>query len=128
MSELTLNVNWIAVLIGAVVSFAIGGLWYSPKLFGLKWAEGVRLTTEQAGEMSLPAMLLQALATFLLSWLVGITAANEALLTAILITLTISLLVISAGLFAKKSLYAIFTEAGFIVVMVFVMIATHGLI
>ncbi|MFT7560651.1 MAG: hypothetical protein ACI93R_002573 [Flavobacteriales bacterium] len=128
MSELIENVNWIAVIVGAVVSFAVGGLWYSPKLFGAKWAEGVRLTPEQATKMSIPAMVVQLLATFLLSWVVGITAANEALFTVILITLTIFLLVVSAGLFAKKSLYAIFTEAGFIVIMVFLMIVVQGLI
>ncbi len=41
MTELTANVNWLAVIIGFVLSFALGWLWYSPKLFGVKWAEGV---------------------------------------------------------------------------------------
>ncbi len=34
MAEITENDNWIAVVVGAVVSFLLGWLWYSPKLFG----------------------------------------------------------------------------------------------
>ena len=41
MGELTTGVSWLAVIVGAVVSFLVGWLWYSPKLFGPKWAEGV---------------------------------------------------------------------------------------
>ena len=41
MSEITYNVNWLAVVVGFGLSFALGWLWYSPKLFGAKWAEGV---------------------------------------------------------------------------------------
>jgi hypothetical protein len=39
MEEITANVNWLAVIVGAVLSFVLGWLWYSPKLFGTKWAE-----------------------------------------------------------------------------------------
>jgi len=31
------QVNWIAVLAAAVSTFLIGGLWYSPLLFGRAW-------------------------------------------------------------------------------------------
>lgn len=33
------DVNFLAVLIAAVVSMAIGAYWYSPKGFGKQWAE-----------------------------------------------------------------------------------------
>ncbi len=33
MSEL----NWLAVLVGAVIYFALGALWYSPMLFARPW-------------------------------------------------------------------------------------------
>ncbi|HKV45157.1 MAG TPA: DUF1761 domain-containing protein [bacterium] len=29
-----MNVNWLAVLVAAIVSFIVGGIWYSPGLFG----------------------------------------------------------------------------------------------
>ena len=41
MGEITANVNWLAVIVGAVVAFLLGWLWYSPKLFGTQWAKDV---------------------------------------------------------------------------------------
>ena len=32
-----LNINFLAVFISALSMFLIGGLWYSPKLFGKQW-------------------------------------------------------------------------------------------
>ena len=32
-----MHVNYLAVLVAAVSSFLLGGLWYSPKLFGPTW-------------------------------------------------------------------------------------------
>jgi len=34
MSELTSDINWVAVVVGAVLSYLAGWLWYSPRLFG----------------------------------------------------------------------------------------------
>ena len=31
------EINWIAVLVAAVACFLLGGLWYSPALFGRIW-------------------------------------------------------------------------------------------
>ena len=41
MGELTTNVSWMAVIVGAIASFLLGWLWYSERLFGEKWAVGV---------------------------------------------------------------------------------------
>ena len=41
MGELTAGVNWLAVGISAVLSFGLGAVWFSPMLFGEKWAAGV---------------------------------------------------------------------------------------
>ena len=41
------DVNWIAVLLCGVSSMVLGGLWYSPLLFGRVWQRGARLTDEQ---------------------------------------------------------------------------------
>jgi hypothetical protein len=128
MSEITTNVNWIATILGAVIAFALGWIWYSPKLFGKKWAEGVRITLDDKTAPPVMAMVSQAIATFLLAWVVGVTAVNDALLTIILITLTIVALIVSGGLFAQKSRYAIATEAGYVVVMVVIMIVCQGVL
>ena len=41
------EVNWIAIVVAAVASFLLGGLWYSPALFGKAWQREVGLTDEQ---------------------------------------------------------------------------------
>ena len=41
------EINWIAVVVAAVASFLLGGLWYSPALFGKVWQREAGLTDEQ---------------------------------------------------------------------------------
>jgi hypothetical protein len=33
------GLNWLAVIVAAVATFVIGGLWYSPVLFASRWAK-----------------------------------------------------------------------------------------
>jgi hypothetical protein len=127
MDEITANVNWIAVIVGAVLAYLLGWLWYSPKLFGRKWAEGVGLKSAPE-RLPIAAMTAQAIGTFLLSWVVGVTAANNALLTVILVVATIVALMLAGSLFTLKSSYAMLTEAGFVVAMAVVMIAVQGIL
>ena len=125
MSELTTNVNWIAVMAGTVAAFLLGWLWYSPKLFGTKWAAGVGIEMSADCVMPVAAMITQLIATFLLAWVIGVAAAHHALMTASLIVITIATLLAAGGLFAKKSHDAIAIEAGFIVAMAVVMIVAQ---
>ena len=126
MSEITANVNWLATIIGAVLSFLLGWLWYSPKLFGTKWAESYGMKIGDAQSMPVAPMVAQAIGTFLLSWLVGVTAGNSALWTIILAAATIIVLHYASGLFTKKSSYALMTETGFIAAMVVLNIIVQG--
>jgi hypothetical protein len=41
------EINWIAVVVAAVSSFVLGGLWYSPVLFGKAWQRETGLTDER---------------------------------------------------------------------------------
>ena len=61
MEGITTNISWLAVIVGAVASFLVGWLWYSEKLFGKKWAEGLGLNLGSASEMPALAMILQLL-------------------------------------------------------------------
>lgn len=38
------DVNWIAVLLCGLSSMLLGGLWYSPAMFGRVWQRGARLS------------------------------------------------------------------------------------
>jgi len=40
------TINWLAVLVAGIVSWAIGALWYSPVLFGKIWQRETGLTEE----------------------------------------------------------------------------------
>jgi len=40
------NINFLAVLVSALASFAIGALWYSPVLFGKAWQKELGFTDE----------------------------------------------------------------------------------
>ena len=127
MSELTTNVNWIAVIVGTVAAFMLGWLWYSPRFFGTKWAEGSKVELGDASEMPVAAMTFQLAGTFLLAWLIGVTAAAEHLAAAILIILTLALFIVTNGLFSKKSTFAIMVDGGFIIAMGIVMILVQAI-
>ena len=127
MEELTNNVNWLAVCIGAFFAYMLGWLWYSPKLFGVKWMTGVKVEFTEGDPMPTMAMVVQAIGTFLLSWLIGITAVHEALLTAMLVLFTIVALLAGSGLYCQKSHAAIAIECGFVVCMVVIMIVCQGI-
>ena len=39
--------NWIAVLVAGISAFVLGGIWYSPALFGKAWMKENNLTEEK---------------------------------------------------------------------------------
>lgn len=41
------QINWLAVVAAALSAFAIGGLWYSPVLFGKVWMRANNFTEQQ---------------------------------------------------------------------------------
>lgn len=126
MEELTNNVNWLAVIVGFVASFLVGWLWYSNKLFGKKWAAAVGAEGKEKASSPI-AMVFQAIGTFMLAWLVGITAAQNALLTIILVVLTFIALQVAGGLFSQKRGIAIAIDAGFVCTMALIMIISQGI-
>lgn len=128
MSELLEGVNWLGVIAGTVVSFLAGWLWYSPKLFGVKWAEGSHVKLGGAGEMPVGAMIAQVIGLFLMAWLVGVTMAGNAVWTAILATLAFGILAYSGSMFSQKSAYARVVDFGYWVVALVVMVVCQGIL
>ncbi|KZM42417.1 twitching motility protein PilT [Marinomonas sp. SBI22] len=126
MGELIDGVNWLAVILGFFLSFLLGWLWFSPKLFGKKWALGVGVEMNEDTKPAPLSMALQASGTFMLAWLVGITAVSNALLTILLIMFAFICLQAANGLFCQKSKYAILVEAGYIFTMTLIMIVCQG--
>ena len=128
MGELLTGVNWIAVIAGVVLSFLAGWLWYSPKLFGEKWADGVGVKMDKASAMPLGAMVSQVLGLLLLSWFIGVMAVSNLLLTALLGALAFIVLGYSGGMFTQKSAYARAVDAGYWIVSVILMILCQALL
>ena len=127
MEEISTNVNWLAVTSGAIAAFVLGALWYSPKVFGKKWAQEQGVTPGIASQMPVSAMVVQALGLMLMSWFVGVTAANEALLTVILATLGFAVLGYSGGMFANKGSYSRNVDAGYLIAVLVVMIIAQAI-
>ena len=68
-------INWIAVLVVAVSTFVLGGLWYGP-LFGKVWMSASGMTEERAAQGNMPkifgiSFLLQLLAAAVLAAFLG---------------------------------------------------------
>lgn len=125
MEEITANISWLAVIVGAVLAFLAGWLWYSPKLFGTKWAEGSKVELGNATDMPMVAMATQALGLIGVAWVVAITAATNSLLTIILITISFVLLQWSGNSFTQKNTYAKIVDSGYWVIAVIIMIAVQ---
>lgn len=129
MGEIITGVNWLAVGVGAFISFLMGWLWFSPKFWGKTWAAGVGIDIEAAdNKPPAAAMVSQLLGTIMLAWVVGITAVTSSLLTLILVVVTFTLLSASQGFFIKKSLAAIVIEQGYVVAMAVVMVVVQGVL
>lgn len=126
--ENIMNINWIATIAGFVAAFVLGALWFSPMMFGKKWAEGVGVKLEKGAKMPMMPMLTQAIGTFLLAWLVGITASIEHLLTILIALFAFAFLKYADGGFSQKSTYATVTESSYILVMGIIMIAAHAIL
>ncbi len=128
MEDITANVTWSAVLAGAILSFVVGWLWYSPMLFGKGWAAGSGVRLDSADKMPVGAMLAQAAGLLLMSWFVAVTAARDALATGILATLAFTALAGSGAMFSGKNAYARHVDAGFWLVALAIMIGANAIL
>ncbi len=41
------SINWLAVLVAGISAFVVGGVWYSPALFGKAWMKDNNLSLEE---------------------------------------------------------------------------------
>lgn len=125
MTELTMDMNWIGVVAGAILAFIAGWLWYSRWLFGLRWAKVVGVDHSQ--KPPLFPMGLQILGLFLMSWFVGIMAREGLLLATILVTLASVILGYAGETFARQAADAKLVNGGYWLAAVAVMIVMQAL-
>jgi Protein of unknown function (DUF1761) len=103
------HVGWVSVIVGAVLSFLLGWLWYSPKLFGVKWAEGSGVKMDSAGKMPAEAMATQGIGLLMMSWFINVAGGNAGLRALI----AFGVLAYSGHSFIGKSHYAKLVDAGY---------------
>lgn len=127
MQEILTDVNWLAVVVGAVAAFLVGWLWYSPMLFGKGWAAGNNVELGSASSMPVGAMVSQAIGLLLISWFVGVTAVESKLLTFILAVIAFGVFAISGALFIKKPMNVILVDFGYLIVAAVVMFAAQAI-
>lgn len=70
------EVNWLAVLVGGVIYFALGALWYSPTLFGRQWQRSIGWDAERTPpEMNPMSYAVPFVAYLVMAAAVGLVAA-----------------------------------------------------
>lgn len=127
MEIFTTNIQWFPVIVGAVLAYMLGALWYSERMFGKRWKAGIG-TPAVAHMPMAPGMVAQAFGTFLFAWVIGITDALGSLSLALLVGCTIAALIKANGFFAGKTRYAISIEVGFVFVMLAVLLLVHSVL
>jgi Protein of unknown function (DUF1761) len=78
-------INWLAVIVGTVIYFGLGGVWYTPRLFGTAWQRSIgwdpaqKLPQMKVGSYLVPllAYLVMAVATALLAAATGSDTLGE---------------------------------------------------
>ncbi len=119
--------NWIAILVGAIVPMVLGFIWYNPKTFGTAWMDAMGMSEEERNEKPNPmimvgALLLAAVISFGLSRYAGHTEEGmsqfvhgmyHGLMPALFIAVPV---LISNSLFEKRSTKHILINAAYWIV------------
>lgn len=119
--------NWAAVIAGTIASFALGMLWFSPKMFGKSWAEGSH-NLQPPASPPIGAMVIQLIGTFVMALMVGLTETTQSIGAAFAGIAAIALIVAGMDLFSQKTGKATAIDAGFVVAMGILMIAAQALL
>lgn len=114
------EINYIAVIVAALLSFAIGGLWYSPLLFGKMWLEEIKLKAEeikQKPSVFILSFTFSVIAVFIVADLLG---PNPELVNALAISGLIGVLVfLGLGItyqFSNRTLRHLLIDGGYHIV------------
>ncbi len=119
------NLNYWAVLVVALMSFFLGGLWYSPALFEGSWMNANGYTVEQVKDIqsrlglagfaaTFAAYLVMSLALAMLLRITGTDNVRSGVTIAALVWLGfVAALSLTVNLFSTRSLAAWMIDAGY---------------
>jgi uncharacterized protein DUF1761 len=101
--------NWVAIVAAGVSAWVIGGIWFSPPLFGRRWMAALGLKPEQAGSPApgfIAALVISIIGATFLRWVLGVanaTAVSDGILVALIIWFAFILLPSAPSLLFTKS-------------------------
>jgi hypothetical protein len=116
------EMNYLAVLVAAVVNMVIGGIWYSPVLFAKPWMALNNMTPESMKNVKPGPLYAQSFAATLVSYFIlalainslSISTALDGLKTGFCIWLGfITTVQFTANVFSPKKIQAYFIDTGY---------------
>ena len=127
------TVNWIAVLVAGISAFVLGGVWYSPALFGKAWMTENNLTVEDVkkgnkGKIFGWSFILSLVMAANLGMFINSPEMNlsQGIVYGLLTGLWIFCGIAIVGLFEHKSARYIFINGGYMLVALGLMGAIIG--
>ena len=70
------GVNYLAVVVAAVVALVIGFIWYSPAVFGKRWMAYLGTTQAQLGNPGPTGMAVGIVASLVNAWVLAVLSLN----------------------------------------------------
>jgi len=70
------GVNYLAVVVAAIVALVIGFVWYSPRVFGNRWMAYLGTTQAQLGNPGPTGMAVGVVASLINAWVIALLALN----------------------------------------------------
>jgi hypothetical protein len=128
------TVNWIAVLVAGISAFVLGGVWYSPALFGKAWMTENNMTVDDVkkgnkGKIFGWSFILSLVMAANLGMFINTPEMNlsQGIIYGLLTGLWIFCGIAIVGLFEHKSAKYIFINGGYMLVALGLMGAIIGI-
>jgi hypothetical protein len=126
MTGIARGANWIAAIAGTLAAYGVAWLRFRPLMFQRVWSAGSQGIRPPA-KLPWARLAIQFAGTFLMAWLIGITARDEALPTATLLVLGIAVLQTGTSRPSQTSGAAAAVDGGRVGLMGVLMIAAQAL-
>lgn len=117
------HIEWAPVLVSFFLAFGLGWLWYSDKLFGVKWRLGKGSEVWHA-PMWMP-MSAQAGSTLLLAIITNMAAQDGHIGHAVLVAITIAGFIKANGFYSGKTMFVVSVEVGYVIAMIAIMVGVN---
>ncbi|NNE60075.1 MAG: DUF1761 domain-containing protein [Woeseia sp.] len=112
------NIEWFAVAVAALVTFVVGGPWYSPAMFLKAWQEDMNLTDTQPGHPARVFGLAYVFSFLSCALLAALMGPGAGVLAGFKLGLLVGVCFVAASFginyqFANRSLKALFIDGGY---------------